>query len=217
MTKLRILLADDHALMREGLRMIVNAQANMEVIGEADNGAEAVTLAQELGPDVVVMDLSMPELTGLQAMERLRQSKPNAKVLVLTRHADRAFVQRLLQSGANGYVLKRSASEELVRAIQHVAAGHVYIDPAIADKVLDRTVGRRGLSQEPVRTNLSHREEEVLCLVAWGLLSKEIAGQLEISIKTVETHKANAMSKLGLTSRVDIVRYALLQGWLQDS
>jgi two-component system, NarL family, response regulator NreC len=217
MTRLRILLADDHQLMREGLRMIVNAQTtSMEVVGEAIDGAAAVVLTRELHPDVVVMDLSMPRLGGLQATEAVRQICPDAKVLVLTRHADHAFVQQLLQAGARGYVLKRSASEELVRAITHVAAGQTYIDPAVTGVVIRSTPGGPPPHRPPAGAVLSNREEDVLRLVASGLLSKEIAARLGISIKTVDTHKANAMRKLELGSRVDIVRYAVMRGWLQD-
>jgi DNA-binding NarL/FixJ family response regulator len=213
---LRVVLADDHALMREGLRMIVNAQANMQVVGEADNGVAAVTLTEKLRPDVVIMDVSMPELSGVEATERLTRSRPGTKVLVVTRHADRPFVQRLLESGASGYVLKRSTSEELVRAINRIVAGQTYLDPAITGTVVESAVTHRTSTDLSGGKRLSQREEEVLRLVAWGLLSKEIATRLDISIKTVETHKANAMSKLGMTSRVDIVRYALLQGWLRE-
>jgi DNA-binding NarL/FixJ family response regulator len=216
MTKLRILLAEDHKVMREGLRMVVNRETNMEVVGEADNGAAAVALAQELRPDVVVMDVSMPELNGLKAMEALKRLMPGAKILILTRHTDSSYVQQLLQSGASGYVLKQSASDELVRAIQRVAAGQTYLDPAVTEQAVGAASSRAGIRGSTAKT-LSRREEEVLRLVALGFLTKEIAARLEISMKTVETHKANAMSKMGMHSRIDIVRYAVLQGWLQDA
>jgi DNA-binding NarL/FixJ family response regulator len=202
--------------MREGLRMVVNREPNLEVVGEADNGFAAITLTQELRPDVVVMDVSMPELNGLKATEMLKTRLPGTKVLILTRHTDSSYVQQLLRSGASGYVLKQSASEELVRAIQRVAAGQKHLDPAITDQVVSSVSGESG-SRGSRGKRLSRREEDVLRLVALGFLTKEIAARFQISIKTVETHKANAMSKMGMSSRIDIVRYAVLQGWLQDT
>jgi DNA-binding NarL/FixJ family response regulator len=214
-TKLRILLAEDHKVVREGLRMLVNRQANMEVVGEADNGRAAIALTQELRPDVVVMDVSMPEFNGLKATETLKKTLPDTKVLILTRHTDSSYVQQLLRSGASGYVLKQSASEELVRAIKRVAAGQTYLDPAITQYVVGSASGRGGASS--AGKSLSKREEDVLRLVAMGFLTKEIAARLQVSIKTAETHKANAMNKMGMHSRIDIVRYAVLQGWLEDT
>jgi len=216
MTTLRILLAEDHKVMREGLRMVVDRERDMEVVGEADNGLAAIALTQQLRPDVVIMDVSMPELDGLKATEALKRLVPNAKILILTRHTDSSYVKQLLTSGASGYVLKQSASEDLVRAIQRVAAGHTYLDPAITDQVVSSFTDRRRHRGSPGKS-LSRREQEVLRFVALGLLTKEIAARLQISIKTVETHKANAMTKMGMDSRIDIVRYAVLQGWLQDA
>jgi DNA-binding NarL/FixJ family response regulator len=215
MKKLRILLAEDHKVMREGLRMVVEREAGMEVVGEADNGFAAIALTQELKPDVVVMDVSMPELNGLKATETLRRMYPASRVLILTRHTDSSYVQQLLRSGASGYILKQSASEELVRAIRRVAAGQTYLDPAITEQVVGSIAGERG-GTSSLRKLLSKREEDVLRFVALGFLSKEIAAQLSISVKTVETHKANGMSKMGMNSRIDIVRFAVLQGWLQN-
>ena len=216
MKKLRILLAEDHQILREGLRMLLMRERNLEVVGEVDNGAAAISMAQELRPDVVVMDISMPELNGLQATEALRRLVPHARILILTRHSDSSYVQQLLQSGASGYILKQSASKELVRAIQQVAAGQGFLDPAITGQVVgmvSNDVAHRGSTPK----KLSGREQDVLRYVALGFLSKEIAAQLQISIKTVETHKANAMSKMNLASRIDIVRYAVLRGWLRDT
>jgi two-component system, NarL family, response regulator NreC len=217
MAKLRILLADDHKVMREGLHMLINVQTDMEVVGEADNGRAAVWLAQQLQPDLVVLDISMPERNGLQAAEELQQLCPGTRILTLTRHLDRGYLQHLLQAGASGYVLKQSASEELVRAARAVAAGQTYIDPALTEQWVGHLTGRRSVAGAAGAKPLTAREEEVLRLVAWGCLSKEIAERLQISIKTVEAHKGNAMHKLGLKSRIDVVRYALLQGWLQTS
>jgi DNA-binding NarL/FixJ family response regulator len=214
---LSILLADDHRMMRDGLRMLINAQPDMEVIGEADNGRKAVSLALQLRPNVVVMDVSMPELNGLKATEELKSRCPDIKILTLTRHTDDGYLQLLLEAGASGYVLKQSASDELVRAIRAVGAGKTYLDPSITEQIVSNAIGRRAARGSPTAVRLSQREQEVLHFIAWGYLNKEIASRLRISIKTVETHKTNAMQKMGMKSRIDIVRFALLQGWLQDT
>ena len=217
MKKLSILLVEDHKMVREGLRMLINGQADMTVAGEADNGRMAITVLQQLEPDVVVMDVSMPELNGLEATERLKRLCPSIKILILTRHTDDGYLQRMLQAGANGYVLKQSASEELLRAIRYVAAGKSYLDPAVTATVVGSAIGRRVAHGLPPKKALSLREEEVLRLIARGYLSKEVAARLQISIKTAEAHKANAMQKMAMKSRIDIVRYALLEGWLEDT
>jgi len=214
MRKVRVLLADDHKVVREGLKLLISAQSDMEVIAEADNGRMATTLAQQLQPDVVVMDISMPDMNGLKATERLTELCPNTAVLTLTRHSDDGYVQPLLQAGAKGYVLKQSTAEELVQAVRVVAAGGTYFDPGVTDQVVNTFVGKGGRAAPG--KGVSKREEDVLQLIARGLLNREIAERLEISIKTVETHKSNAMNKLGMTSRVDIINYALLQGWLKQ-
>ncbi|MFN2453091.1 MAG: response regulator [Pyrinomonadaceae bacterium] len=220
MSKLRILLAEDHQTVREGLRMIVNAQTDMEVVGEAGDGRAAIAHAQELLPDIVLMDVSMPKLNGLKATEKLKQLCPQVKVLTLTRHTDSSYLQQLLRAGASGYVLKQSAPTELLHAIRAVASGGKYLDPSVAGKVIGnyaggRSAGLRGASQ--ASRELSEREAEVLRLIAWGHSNKEIAARLDVSVKTIEAHKANAMKRLGMRSRIDIVRFALLQGWLQDT
>ena len=215
MSKLRILLADDHETVREGLKVILNAQADMEVVGEASDGAAALAQTVRDRPDIVIMDVSMPGLNGLKATETLRQSCPAVRVITLTRHADDGYLHLMLRAGASGYLLKQSRSAELLQAIRAVAAGGTYIDPAIARRSLDP----RRAAPPPVTasdTLLSPREEEVLRLVAWGYSNKEIAAQLELSVKTIETHKTNASLKLGLHRRIDIVRHALLQGWLRE-
>ncbi|MCA1635122.1 MAG: response regulator transcription factor [Acidobacteria bacterium] len=216
MNTLRIVLADDHVMMREGLKSLVNAQADMEVVGEADNGRAALLRTQELQPDVVVMDISMPELTGLQATERLKGCCLKTKVLVLTAYDDSGYLRQLLAAGASGYVLKKAAAEELVKAIRVVAAGGVYLDPTLMGKVVSGYVGRKKLRGALQGGELSEREEEVLRLVAWGYTNKEVAGYLNLSVKTIETHKTNLMEKLSLGGRSDIVRYALRRGWLSE-
>lgn len=216
--KVRILLAEDHETVREGLKLIVNSQPDMEVVGEATDGRTAIAQAEKLRPDIVVMDISMPQLNGLKATEKLKESQPDVKVLTLTRHKDGGYLQQLLRAGASGYVLKQSPPAELLHAIRAIAAGGKYLDPSVAGKVMG-TYGEKqsaATSGKPLET-LSDREAEVLRLIAWGHSNKEIAARLEISVKTVEVHKANCMRKLGMRSRIDIVRYALLQGWLQDT
>jgi DNA-binding NarL/FixJ family response regulator len=215
--KLRILLADDHTLLRDGLKALVNVQADMEVIGEADNGRSAWQKAKELRPDVVVMDVSMPDLNGVQATEKLKVDCPDVKVLALTAYKDKGYLDQLLKVGASGYVLKLSAAEELIKAIRMVAVGDVYLDAEMADKVTDSYVRRQFLRGVTRQKDLSDREEEVLRLIAQGHSNKEIAAKLSISVKTVESHKTNLMEKLELRSRTEIVRYAVRQGWLQDT
>jgi len=217
MSKLRILLADDHALIREGLKALINAQADMEVVGEAGDGLAAYKAAKELQPDLIIMDVSMPEMNGAKATERLKQELPDTKVLALTVHEDNGYLRQLMKAGASGYVLKRAAAEDLIHAIRAIAGGGVYIDPAMMSKVMAGSTRKRSLNDALNNNTLSERETEVLRLIALGYSNKEIAAQLEISIKTVETYKSRLMEKLDLHSRVDIVRYALQQGLMQDN
>ena len=213
--KIRILHVEDHETVREGLRMIIGAQADMDVVGEAGDGHAAIERAQELQPDVVVMDVSMPRMNGLKATGKLLELCPQTKVLTLTRHTDDGYLQELLRAGASGYVLKQSAPTELLRAIRTVATGGKYLDPAITGKVMGNYASRRASVRTDSQASLSEREAEVLRLIAWGYSNKEIGARLDLSVKTIEAHKANAMRKLDMRSRIDIVRYALLQGWLQ--
>jgi DNA-binding NarL/FixJ family response regulator len=215
MNKLKILLADDHETVREGIKMIINSQTDMQVIGEASNGHVAVQKAEELQPDIIIMDISMPELNGLKATVKLKRTCPDIKILTLTRHTDDGYLQELLKAGANGYVLKQSASTELLRAIRTVATDCKFLDPAITDKVIGGFSGRAKSAEN--KETVSERENEILRQVAWGYSNKEIAAKLNLSVKTVEAHKANAMRKLSMRSRIDIVRYAILQGWLQET
>jgi DNA-binding NarL/FixJ family response regulator len=217
MKKLRILLADDHKIVRDGLRLLIDGHAEMRVVGEAANGKEALRQARELKPDLVVMDLSMPELNGLQATEQLKAELPEIKIIALTAHEDESYLSLLCKAGASGYVLKRSAGEELIVAIGTVARGGVYYEPSLAGRALARQIKGTSAGREPLPAELSTREKEVLSRLAWGYSNKEIAADLGLSVKTVETYKVRVGEKLGLRSRTDMVRYALRQGWLSES
>lgn len=217
MTKLRVFVADDHAVLRDGLKALVNAQADMEIVGEADNGRTTYEKTKEMVPDVVLMDISMPELSGVQATELIRRECPDIKVLVLTAYKDKGYLERLLNVGASGFILKLSAAEELIGAIRRVAGGEIYLDPQMADRITDGYLRSQFLKGELRHRELTAREEEVLRLIAQGYSNKEISCQLKIAVKTVESHKANLMQKLELRNRTEIVRYAVRQGWLQDT
>ena len=214
MNKLRVLLAEDHETVREGLRMIINREPDMEIVGEAADGREAVEKSARLRPQVVVMDISMPGLNGLKATRKLKATYPEVQVVALTRHNEGGYLQELLQAGASGYVLKQSSSDELIRAIRAVGSGKSYLDPAITSSVVNNYSERQITPDPSLSARLSNRERDILRLIARGYSNKEIAARLEISVKTVEAHKANSMRKIGLRSRIDIVNYALLQGWL---
>jgi two-component system, NarL family, response regulator NreC len=217
MKQLRVVLADDHEIVRAGLKSLVEECADMTVVGEACNGTEAIRRASELKPDVLVMDLSMPQMDGAEATERIRRECPGVKVIALTAHDDRAHLTRLLQAGAVGYVLKRGAPDELVRAIRTVAGGATYVDPTLAGSLLRKAADPSRPDSHDEADPLSEREEEVLRQIAWGHSNKEIAERLGISTKTVETYKARITEKLGLRSRTEMVRYAVRRGWLSEA
>lgn len=211
------MLAEDHLTVREGIKLLIDSQPDMEVVGEVGNGGAAIEQAQLLAPDIVVMDVSMPEVNGLKATKRLRETAPNIKILTLTRHTDHAYLQQLIQSGASGYVLKQSAPTELIRAIRTIADGGNYLDPTLTDKMFSGFTKRRSSMRGVSKANLTERESETLRYIALGHSNKEIAELMKISVKTVEAHKANAMRKLEMRSRIDIVRFAILQGWLEGN
>jgi two-component system, NarL family, response regulator NreC len=212
---LNVVLAEDHATVREGIKMLVNAQTDMRVIGEAADGAAAIKKVREKRPDILVMDISMPEMNGLKATRKLKAEFPDVKILTLTRHADDSFLEQLISAGANGYVLKQSAPAELINAIRAIGSGKSYLDSSLAGKVMSSIAGRKLRGDQS--GEISDREREVLRLIALGYANKEIASQQGLSVKTVEAHKANAMRKMNMTGRIDIVRYAILQGWLEDT
>jgi len=214
---LRIVLADDHATVRHGLKLLIDSQTDMAVVGEAADGDGVLQQAEALKPDIVVVDISMPGMNGLVATRALKRMQPDLAIVALTRHEDETYLEELLRAGASGYVLKQSAPSEFVRAIRAVAAGGVYLDPAMTSHVADGLLAKTAEVSSQPRSSISERESEVLRLVAVGHSNKEIAALLKISVKTVEVHKTNAMRKLGMTGRVDIVRYAVLQGWLYDT
>jgi len=213
----RVLIAEDHEMVRQGLRMIVDAQSDMEVVAEAANGREAIRLSQELHPDVVLMDISMPELNGLKAAATLKRIMPETKILTLTRHSDEAYLQELFQAGVSGYLLKQSAASELTRAIRTVMRDESFLDPAVAGKVFTGYGERQKLRGEKNNAALTVREEEVIHDIALGYSNREIAEKLDVSVKTVEAHKTNGMQKLSISTRRDIIRYAILKGWMQES
>jgi DNA-binding NarL/FixJ family response regulator len=213
---IRVVLADDHVTVRHGLKLLIDSQDDMIVVGEASDGEVAVQRALEAIPSVVVMDISMPGMNGLTATRRLKQEQPAIAVVVLTRHGNDAYLQELLRAGVSGYVLKQSAPTELLHAIRAVAAGGQYLDSALTSRVTNGFLGRKGRNVQKAGGSLTERESEVLRLIASGYSNKEIAARLTLSVKTVEAHKANAMRKLDLSGRIDIVKYAVLQGWLHN-
>lgn len=212
MARTRVFLIDDHGVLRQGLRMLIDAQQDMHVVGEAERGHGAAdAIARAGGADIAVLDISLPDTTGTHVAAELRAALPEMKIVALTRHAEKAYVQQMLQNGANGYVLKQTAGDVLLTAIRAVARGGTFLDPAVAGKIFDSASPVRGA----VPGDLTAREREVLTMVAWGHTNKEIASVLGITVKTVETHKANAMEKLEIGSRSELVRYAMAQGWLE--
>ncbi|MGO8919218.1 MAG: response regulator [Stellaceae bacterium] len=212
MTGIRVVLADDHPVVRAGVKALIQTAPEMEIVGEAASSTAALRLIVDAAPDVAVVDVSMPGLGGAELAARVAAQCPLVKMLALTVHEDRAYVQQMLQAGVRGYLLKRSAGDELVRAIRAVFDGGLYVDPAIAGKLLTPMVAS-GSAATP-KGELSDREEEVLKLVAQGFSNKEAAARLSLSVKTVETYKARAAEKLGLRSRAEIVRYGAARGWL---
>jgi two-component system response regulator NreC len=208
------LIVDDHAIVREGVRMILSAHLDIQVIGEAGNGDQALSMSQSLHPDVVVMDISMPGMNGIEATQQIRQRLSDVNVLALTMHEDDHYVFQLLKAGAAGYVLKRAAATDLVDAVRAAARGEAFLYPSVAKTVVTDYLRRleRGEAERKPYDGLTEREREVLSLIAEGHTNQEIAGRLFISIKTVQTHRAHIFEKLGLHDRTELVRYAIRVG-----
>jgi DNA-binding NarL/FixJ family response regulator len=209
---MKILLADDHKLMREGLRMLLEKLGRMTIVGEADNGVSAVRMARELKPDLVLMDIAMPDLNGIEATRRIMIESPGVKVIALSMHADKRFVRHMFAAGAAGYVLKGSAFEEVAAAIKKVAAGRIYISPKIADQVLAEYVKQLTKPSAGAESPLSGREREVLQMLAEGKSSRKIAERLHVSVTTVDTHRKHIMDKLGFRTIAELTKYAVREG-----
>jgi len=213
--KIRIVLADDHPIVLDGLRNLIRAEPDFELVGEAASGLSALKIVREQRPDVAVLDISMPELNGIVLSRRLAGEMPGLRLLVLTLHEDRAYLNQALEAGVRGYVLKRSAVETLVQAIRAVMVGGLYIDPAIVGRVFEnKQVNKRLAARKGVAPALTDREADVLKMAALGFTNKEIASRLDVGVKSIETYKARGLEKLGLKTRAELVRYASGQGWL---
>jgi len=209
---IRVLLADDHQLFRQGMRSMLANDAGIKVVGEAASGRTAVELARQLVPNVVIMDISMPDLNGIDATRRIKERCPGIQVLALSAHADRRFVAHVLAAGASGYLLKDCAFDELCRAVSAVAKKQVYLSPAVAGEVVHASLGRSARSAGGGTGPLTSRQREVLQLLAEGLNTKRIAARLHLSVKTVETHRAQTMKKLGCQGVAELTKYAIREG-----
>jgi two-component system response regulator NreC len=219
MPEISVILADDHTVLRSGLKLLLEQSSGIAVIGEADDGLNAVNLADQLQPDVVLLDLSMPGLSGLEALEMIGKVSPESRVLVLTMHDDESYLRKALGAGAAGFILKKAADAELISAIRAVARGEVYVHSAMTRELLESLVTSNNLAEKSKNDaweKLSRREQEVLRLVSLGHTNAEIAEQLSLSVKTVETYRARGMEKLGLRSRAALVKYALSRGLLEE-
>ena len=213
--KRRIILADDHPIFVAGLYAFIQVEGDLEIVGSAATGIEALKLIHESKPDLAVVDISMPVLTGIGLLRRIAEQRLSVRILMLSLHEDRAHVTQALQAGARGYVLKRSACENFIAAIRAVLAGGIYIDPALAGRMFNSRPARQGSCAFDLdRSELTGREADVLKLAALGFTNKEIARQLDVGVKSIETYKARGSTKLGLKTRVELVRYASMQGWL---
>ncbi|HVS18101.1 MAG TPA: response regulator transcription factor [Planctomycetota bacterium] len=209
---IRVLLVDDHAILREGLGALLNEQSDIEIVGEASDGRTAIDMVRTLAPDVVVMDVGMPDLNGIDATKRIRSEHPRARVIALSTHTDERYVQHMLEAGACGYVLKIAAYDELLRAVRAASQGRTYLSSESAGGVVDRALHGGGVTDATTGVKLGTREREVLQLVAEGKTSAEAAKAMHISIKTVETHRRNIVLKLDLHGTAELTKYAIREG-----
>jgi two-component system response regulator NreC len=210
--RVKVLVVDDHAVVRQGITMVLETDPELDVVGEASSGEEAIQLVRELRPNVVVMDIGMPGLSGFEATRRIRESNPEVQVLALTVHDSEAYVFQMLQAGATGYVVKRAPAEEVIQAVKRTNAGESVLHPSVAKLVIRDYLSRVERGEETSYDTLSDREREILKLIAEGRTNKEIAGLLFLSVKTVQAHRANLMRKLGMHDRTELVKYAIRKG-----
>lgn len=215
MARIKVLIADDHAIVREGIRMILALHEDIEVVGEAADGREAIEQVEKLSPDVVLMDIAMPGLGGLEATLEITKRNPQSKILVLTQYDNTEYIYRFLKAGAAGYVLKKAVGSELVSAIRSVFQGKSFIDPSVADRVIKGFLEKPEAGDEANYDGLSDREKQVLKLIAEGYTNQQIADALYLSIKTVMTHRTNLMEKLGIHNRTELIKYAIRKGLTQ--
>lgn len=208
MEKIKVLLAEDHTIVREGIKSLLASQGNISIVGEASDGREAVEMARRLLPDLVIMDISMPLLNGLEATRQIREKLPQCKILVLTVHDNREYVHQILKAGASGYLVKKTAASTLFEAIQAVYQGEAFFSPSISKILMEDFIEKRGEDEEP----LSPREREILQLVAEGRSNKEISEILCLSVKTIESHKENIKRKLGIQDHAGMIKYAIRKG-----
>ena len=208
----RVVLAEDHEMMRAGLRSLLAKERELEVVGEASDGRQAVELVTQHAPDLAILDIGMPNLNGIEATRQIRATVPKTKVIALSMHASAQYVSRMLEAGASGYLLKDSAYEELLQAIKAVSSGNVYLGKGIAGVVVDDYVRRIGATPEVEAAKLTAREREIAQMIAEGRSTKEIAGQLHVSVKTVETHRQHIMEKLKIDSVAELTKYAIREG-----
>ena len=217
MSKIRLLLVDDHQIVRAGLRMLFLAEKDMEIVGEAGSGEEAIQAVRELKPDVVIMDVAMPGMSGIEATRRIKEADPDVAVLALTMYEDEQYFFEMLSAGALGYIPKRAAPDDLISAVRVVSQGNVFLYPTMAKLLVDDFLQRMGPGSARTLERLTPRERQVLTYIAQGYTNQEIAEALEISVKTVDRHRENIMRKLNLHNRVELVKYAIKKGLITVS
>lgn len=216
MNKIKVFIADDHVMLREGIKKVINSDSDFDIVGETGDGSEAVEMVGKLGPDVVLMDISMPSLNGIEATRRIKRDHPKIKVLALTMHDNEEYLSQMLQAGASGYILKKAAVEELQNAIYAVNRGESYLYPSAAKHLIGSFLKRVETGGKSASVDgLTGREQEILILIAEGRTNKQIASHLQLSVKTIEAHRANIFSKLGINDRVEAVRYAIRRGLIE--